>query len=402
VRQVGVEEELLVVDGADGRPASGFRYLAAEGERRSTEPPQHELKQEQVEIASAPSDDVVTVVADLQARRIELGAVAAGGGLAVAASGTSPVGGPVHTTPDERYLRMRGRFGLLERQQLSCGMHVHVSIGSPTEGVEVLDRLRPWLPVLLALSANSPYWGGEDTGYASYRSVVWGQWPTSGPTELFGDHQTYRAVVDGLVASGTILDEGMVYFDARLSRNYPTVEIRVADVCTDLGDAATVAALARGLVESAASDARSDRPVPPVRIEALRVASWGAARFGLSGEVFDTMAGRPRAAADAVDRTVDYVRKALVDAGDLELVETGVARLLARGTGADGQRAAYRRAVAESSPGPAGPDAAAMPSDAAWAEGRTADAGPDPRVHPEALTAVILDVARRTVAAPSG
>lgn len=95
----------------------------------------------------------------------------------------------------------------------------------------VLDRIRPWLPP--ALSANSPFWQGQDSGYASYRSRVWGRRPSAAPVEPFGSAARYHALVRTMVATGALRDEGMIYSDARLSRTYPTVEIRIADVCLD-------------------------------------------------------------------------------------------------------------------------------------------------------------------------
>jgi carboxylate-amine ligase len=238
---------------------------------------------------------------------------------------------------------MEQRFGLLERQQLTCGMHVHVEIESPDEGVAIVDRIRPWLSVLVALSANSPYWQGEDSGYASYRSIVWGQWPTAGPTELFGNLVTYRALVSDLMETGTILDEGMIYFDARLSRRYPTVEIRVADVCTDLDDGLTVAALARALVDTAAHQAAAGLPPAQVRSEVLQVATWGAARFGLSATLVDPISRRATDAATLIDQLVDHVRPALCRNDDLDFVEHSLRRILDRGTGSVRQRAAFDR-----------------------------------------------------------
>ena len=110
----------------------------------------------------------------------------------------------------------------MARQQLSCGMHVHVGLESRAEGVAVLDRIRPWLSVLMALSANSPFAHGVDTGYASYRTVLWGQWPTATVTEAFGDEAGYDRVIAELIASEAALDDGMIYFEARLSASYPT------------------------------------------------------------------------------------------------------------------------------------------------------------------------------------
>jgi carboxylate-amine ligase len=343
VRRIGVEEELLLVDAFNGRPVPGYHDVAAEAERRLDLPAAHELKQEQAEIASAPYRNLLHVGRDLRQRRDRLAEAAGERGLAVAATATSPVGGRATTTENERYQRMEQRFGLLERQQLTCGMHVHVEIESPDEGVAIVDRIRPWLSVLVALSANSPYWQGEDSGYASYRSIVWGQWPTAGPTELFGNLVTYRALVSDLMETGTILDEGMIYFDARLSRRYPTVEIRVADVCTDLDDGLTVAALARALVDTAAHQAAAGLPPAQVRSEVLQVATWGAARFGLSATLVDPISRRATDAATLIDQLVDHVRPALCRNDDLDFVEHSLRRILDRGTGSVRQRAAFDR-----------------------------------------------------------
>ena len=155
---------------------------------------------------------------------------------------------------------------------------MHVGVASDAEGVAVLDRIGPWLAPLLALSANSPYWMGDDSGYASFRSQVWSRWPTAGPTRLFGTPEAYHAAVQGLVATGTILDQGMVYFDARLSARYPTVEIRVADVCLSADTATLLAALARGLVETAARAAELARTRRPGRDPAHRDLAGGTVR----------------------------------------------------------------------------------------------------------------------------
>jgi len=140
--------------------------------------------------------------------------------------------------------RILERFGPIASEQLTNGQHVHVEISSREEGVGVLDRIGPWLPVLRAISANSPFWRGHDTGHASYRSLVWARWPSAGPAPLFGSPEAYDAAVAAMVATGTVLDEGMVYYDARLAASYPTVEVRVADVAGEVEEAVVVALLA--------------------------------------------------------------------------------------------------------------------------------------------------------------
>jgi carboxylate-amine ligase len=340
-RQVGVEEEMLLVDPLTRRPVAGIAEIQA------TDGIEHELTQQQAEIASAPFTDTTEVLADLYRRRADLIEAAEARGLAVAATATSPLSTMTTVTDEDRYHRMTDRFGLLARQELTCGMHTHVSISSPAEGVAVLDGIRPWLHVLTALSANSPFWQGEDSGYASYRTIVWGQWPTAGPTSAFGSEETYRRVVADLTSSGTILDEGMIYFDARLSRHYPTVEIRVADVCTDARDAVVVAALARALVDTAADadTAAGTGAAGEVRVELLRVAAWGAARWGVAGSLLDPIEAVPRPAPELLQRLVDDVRPSLKANEDLDLVESGLHRML----GADQSGAGQQRAVRQRS-----------------------------------------------------
>lgn len=311
------------------RPAPAGEELA---EDPATEV-EHEFKLEQAEIASDPSTDLDAVHADLAQRRAELIESARERGVVVAALGSSPLYVVPTATPDERYLRMHDQFGLVAADQLTCGAHVHVDVGSRAEGIAAIDGMRAWLAVLIAISANSPFWSGNDSGYASYRSISWGRWPTAGPTARFGDEQTYDRIVADLVAAGAAVDEAMIYFDARLSAKYPTVELRIADVGQEVADSVLLGALCRALVETAVAGRHAD---PPLAV--LRAAAWRAARFGLSGDLVDVVDGRLRAASDVLDHLVDVVRPALRRTGDEDAVRTGLDRVLRRGTGADLQR----------------------------------------------------------------
>jgi carboxylate-amine ligase len=225
---------------------------------------------------------------------------------------------------------------------LTCGCHVHVSVEDDEEGVAVLNRIRVWLPVLTALTANSPFWQGADTGYASYRSQAWHRWPSAGPIEVYADAADYHRIIDTVLATGTVLDSGMVYFDARLSEKWPTVEVRTADVALRVEDAVTLAGLVRGLVETAAREAQDGTPPPAVRAEVLRLAAWRAGRSGLTGDLVHPLTGTPVPAAAVVAALFDHVRPALADAGDEQRVADGLEELLRRGTGADLQRRIHR------------------------------------------------------------
>ncbi|MCI2237673.1 glutamate--cysteine ligase [Kineococcus sp. TRM81007] len=337
VRTVGVEEEYLLADPVDGtaRPdAPRVLQVLAPGHGES------ELHREQVETGSTPHTSLAALRTDLLGRRRELAAAARDSGSALLALGTHPVGGEPTLSPGPRYERLRERFGLLSREQLTCGCHVHVGVTDRDEGAVVLDRLRPWAPVLLALSGNSPYWQGVDTGHASYRSRVWDRWPTAGPGSAVGDAAGYDALVRRVLATGVPLDPGMVYFDVRLSARYPTVEVRVADVCLRVDDAVLLAALVRALADTAVAEHRAGRPVPDVGVEVLRLASWRAARDGVDGELVHPLTGTPRPAGQVVADLLEHVAPALARNGDEDAVRAGAAAVLQRGTGARWQRAA--------------------------------------------------------------
>lgn len=342
VRTVGVEEEFLLFDADSDRLADVGPDVAEAAERSSEDGGQFEkeLKQAQTEHASSPTTSLAELTRELIDQRRQLVEAGRRRGARLVASGTSPVGDKSRTTDDARYHHMERRFAALQRSELTCAMHIHVSVESDDEAVAVVNRIAPWLSVLAALTANSPFHGGRDTGYASYRRIVWNQWPTAGPTNTFADPAAYRRLVQDLIDTGAARDEGMIYFDARLSADYPTVELRVCDVCLDVATAAAVAGLSRALVETVAAEAQTvDRPS-----ELLRAASWRAARFGMTRDLVDlTGAAGPHALApawDLVEALVTYVRPALDAAGDTDAVVRALEQIRTDGTGAERQRAA--------------------------------------------------------------
>ncbi|WGL51331.1 glutamate--cysteine ligase [Nocardioides sp. BP30] len=342
-RTVGVEEEFLLAQRESPYLAAEGGQVVARAEQATHGRFDKEFMQQQAELGSAPHEDIGSLHADLRARRAELAEAARARGVRLLASATSPLDQRVTTTADARYERMIDMFGRLAQMQLACGMHVHVSIDSPEEGVAVLDRIRGWLPVLLALSANSPFLAGRDTDYASYRSVLWGQWPTAGAADVFGSIEGYERARAALISSGAALDEAMICFDARLSARYPTVEIRVCDVCADVRDAATIAALARALVSTVADQAADGMPVPAIRSELIRATSWRAARWGVEEQLVDPASGALVPAWELVGELLAMVEPALKSTGDDELVRTGLARIRERGSGARLQRDAFAR-----------------------------------------------------------
>lgn len=299
-----------------------------------------ELFLHQIETATNPSDSLADVGDEVRRTRRSAGTAARAAGAAMVATATPVLGDvDVRVTPKTRYQRIVDEYGEIGRHAIVGGMHIHVDVGGDDEAVGVLDRIRPWLPVILAISANSPFWRGVDTGYASWRAQVWGRWPSAGPAESFGDFAGYRAATQALIDSGAALDPGMLYLDARLAASYPTVEIRVADVCTEVEDVVLVAALCRALVETATRSWRSGEPAPDWRSDLLRAAHWRAARVGMSGRLVDPVRRSLAPARAVVEGLIGHTREALRESGDVEAVEDAVERLLARGAGAARQRA---------------------------------------------------------------
>ncbi len=349
VRTVGVEEELLLVDPRTGRasPRSG-EVLAAHHQQYGVRPVQasqgldKELFQHQVETRTDPVTDLASLERQLLVARAVAGRAARAVGLAAAAVAAVPLPDEPQLTPDERYQDMMVRYAEITRRAGTCGMHVHVAVAGGAEGVGVIDRIGPWLPVLRAVSANSPYFEGHDTGYASWRSQLWSRWPTAGPTATFGSLAAYQELARELIASGAARDLGMLYFDARLSAHQPTVEVRIFDTCTDPADAVFLAALVRGLVEHAARHWRGGGEAPRWRTETLRAAHWRASRVGLTDTLVHPVHRRLVPAREALAALVSEVSTELVEAGDDARVAAGVTRVLGCG-GAARQRAAFER-----------------------------------------------------------
>lgn len=337
IRKVGVEEELLLVDPTTGQLKAVSHHAISRGDEDA--PLEQELFLHQLETASAPCVGLDALRAKLVASRtaaVEAAGRADAALLAVGLPVLRDLGGEV--TPKERYQNMMREYGYIGLGALTCGMHVHVDVGDDDEGVAVIDRMRPWLALLAAITSNSPYFDGVDTGYASWRTPVWERWPSAGATQEFGSVATYRATIAELIESGAALDDAMIYFDARLAASYPTVEIRVADVCTDVEDVLLYAALSRALVETSARLWRAGEPMQTWRVELLRGARWRAARYGLSDGLFDPRTRAVVPAKEALASLLTHVREALDDAGDTAYAAAGIERLLRDGTGAERQR----------------------------------------------------------------
>ena len=351
IRTLGVEEELLLVDAVSLLPTPAadalMRHAPAVTPAAAGCALEWEAKREQIEVVGPPVTTLDDLRTSILAGRAAADAAARAVGARAVPLATAPLVCSTHAVAHPRYDLMRERFGRTMQEQLTCGMHVHVGVDSPEEGVAILDRIRPWLPVLLALSANSPFYQGEDSGFASYRYQALGRWPASGAYDSIGSAETYRTRLGRMLEAGVLLDAGMVYFDARLSHHVPTVEIRIADVCLRAEDAAALAILVRALVTVAAEAAEAagaDEPFDPEPTTLLRLASWRASRFGLADDLVDPRTGRLCRAGQAVAALQQHVDAGFADDAERAAVRATVAGILERGAGDRAQRQACARA----------------------------------------------------------
>jgi glutamate---cysteine ligase / carboxylate-amine ligase len=337
---VGVEEEFHIV-------CLRTRRLTAQADRVLEQLPADrfgsELHQTMIEANSRPHVRLADLAEDIAALRRAAVAAALRHGLGVVAAGTVPIADPdtSRVTADPRYEHMRGEYRMLVREQLICATQVHVGAADRDLAVVVAHRVAPWLPALLALSASSPFWLGTDTGYASYRTLMWRRWPTAGAPGGFASAADYDQAVADLVRSGVITDPGMIYFDVRPSAHVPTLELRVCDACPRLQDVVMLAGLFRALVIRETGAEIAGRAPLPVRPELLEAATWRAARSGLEGDLVDPATATPVPAGQLIRRLLADLRPALEASGDWEQVTGRTEAVLARGSSAARQRAAY-------------------------------------------------------------
>lgn len=341
---MGVEEEFLLVD-QDGHLATTGPQLAETVEDTMSDDDgqiEPELQRCQVESATpvcTTADDVSVALHDLRDR---LATEAARQELRLLPSGTAPLPDdrPARLTPEVRYRRMGRHFGPVAQAMLVCGTHVHIGIPDQATGLRINNHLRPWLPVLLALTANSPFHDGVDTGYASWRHELCKRWPSAGPPPHVDSVDDYHARLSGLFDAGAVLDRRMLYWDIRLSAHQLTLEVRVADVAATVAEAVTLAVLVRALANQAV-DADAGRDDSGLTQEVLRARLWRSARDGLAGRCVDPRTGRAEPTWQVVDGLVETVHPWLRATGDDDVTRATLGWLREAGGGADRQRALF-------------------------------------------------------------
>jgi len=274
--------------------------------------------------------------------------MAADHGVHVFAAGTHPLGDWREHQPTDgpRYERMIDDFQIIGRRNLLCGLHVHVQPPDGADRIEVINRLMPWLPIFLALSTSSPFWHRQRSGLMSYRQAAYDEWPRTGIPDFFIDEADYHAYIATLVHSGSIKNSSFVWWAIRPSLRYPTVELRIADSCTDLDDAITLALLFRCLVRAASRGERIDLPAVGTTRLLIEENRWRCKRYGCDDGFFDYARRETVPFGDALDDLLARIAPDAVALGHVDLA-TRVKAIPARGTSAHGQLEVYARLRAQ-------------------------------------------------------
>ncbi|MCF6525840.1 YbdK family carboxylate-amine ligase [Streptomyces sp. JJ36] len=341
---VGVEEEYFLVR-ADSRavePAAGrvvARAAAALGDVVSGE-----FTDYQIEVRTPPCATVAQLHAELARLRAGVARDAAAEGLRVCPSGTPVLGpaGPVAVGEHPRYRASIDLFRSMIDDYAVSALHVHVHLPDREVAVLAGNHLRPWLPLLVEMSANSPFFAGRDTGYASWRSVIRVRFPCLGPPPYAESFAHYRQTASAMAEAGAMPYGDLPFWDVRPHPRLPTLEVRSMDVPADPADSAALAAVVRALVVTAAESVRRGDPGPRPCSELLRSAYWHATRDGWRGRGVDALSGEVLPAAVRGGRLLDHIGPALAAHGDSEVVTAFLRRLARRGSGAHRQRAASR------------------------------------------------------------
>ncbi len=346
---IGMEEEYLLVDRetrdlAVDVPAA----LMSECERRLKEQVSPEFLQSQIEVGTRVCTTVKDVAADLAHMRRTVAEVADEHGLAPIAASTHPFGSwdTQKHTDKARYHAIARDMQAVVRRLLICGMHVHVGLDDDELRIDLLGQVSYFLPHLLALSTSSPFWRGEETGLKSYRIAVFDELPRSGLPEIFDSYGEYQRHLEAIVNAGAIEDASKLWWDCRLSARFPTLELRIPDVCTRLKDGVAVAAIYVCLLRMFYRLKRNNQRWRRYANMLIQENRWRAQRYGLDEGLIDFGIGAIVPYAELLEEIIELIH---VDALALDCVaEVEHARkIVTGGTSAHRQITVYREALAD-------------------------------------------------------
>jgi len=286
----GIEEEYFLASPGSRNLASRVpRKLLADAKSKLGESVTAELLQSQIEIASPILHDCTQARECMVGLRRGLSELVASNDLRLIASSTHPLGAwrEQHVTEKPRYDELMSDFRIIGQRNLVCGMHVHVAVPPEVDRVALMNRAMPWLPLFLALSTSSPFWNRHITGLLSYRQAVYDEWPRSGIPDFFADQQDYDAFTAVLQGAGAVRDASYLWWAIRPALRYPTLEIRIADVCTRVEDGLALATLFRCLVAALIRHPESGSARTSHTRRVIDENRWRAKRDGTAASFID-------------------------------------------------------------------------------------------------------------------
>jgi len=345
---IGIEEEYFVFDANTRRAARRFdtKFLGLArselGDRVMTE-----MLQSQIEVATPPCASMSEARAHLTHYRSTLGNAAAERGLGLAAMGTFPLAfWPEQlVTNKARYDAIIDDLQMIGYRNQLCGMHVHVQVPDLDSRIDLIMRLTPYLPLLLALSTSSPFWQGHLTGLSGYRMAAYDELPRTGLPELFRTTDDYNEFVAALVWAKIIPDASYIWWTLRPSLANPTIELRIADTCTRLDDALAIAALFRCLVRALDRDRALNAGFDRVGRAITQENKWHAQRHGVAATFVDPFARSPLGAKAWLEQVLDFLADDIVALGCQPDIKR-LAAIVAEGTSADRQIDIFSKAKA--------------------------------------------------------
>ncbi|MGH2506537.1 MAG: carboxylate-amine ligase [Ktedonobacteraceae bacterium] len=342
---LGIEEEFQMVERATGQLASCIHSILPKAEPSLGMHLKEEGQQSTIELVSDVLPDIVTARPHMRNLRTQLAQLLSQEGLALISAGTHPsaLWQEQPTTEAERYAMLDEEFQQASRSTLVYGLHVHVGVADPELAMTLMNQVRSWLPHLLALSSNSPFWGGRFTGIKSYRSVVWRRIFRSGIPEVFPTRAIFEQYIQRLVQAGYIDNGRKVWWDMRPHAIYPTLEFRVCDMPATLDDMLALAALCQALIAKLTwlhQRNLSSHVLPRYFIEEHK---WHASRYGLDAKVADFVQGRHLSMRESISELLDLVDDVLDDLGSRrEMLHLRTLLDSPNGTGADRQIQVYQ------------------------------------------------------------
>jgi carboxylate-amine ligase len=335
--QFGIEEEYFLSDAKTLLvPSETPEALFARAECGTGGRVGREFLQAQIEVATEPHVETGNAREELVRLRQNVAGAAAEHGLAILACGTHPSARwpDAVQSPKDRYNHVMDVLQMIGQRNMLCGMHVHVEFADPTRRVDVMRRMLPYLPLLIALSASSPFWQGRVTGLKGYRLAAYDELPRTGLPELFANNTEYDAYVAALTRSGAIKDASHLWWAIRPSLKYPTLELRAPDCCTRVDDALALAALYRSLVRHLYIDAEYNAGLDVVDRAIAVENKWRAQRYGAQGSFVTRSGALP--VSELVERVLALIAADAAALGCAEELE-GCRRIAAEGTSADAQ-----------------------------------------------------------------